>query len=111
MIEIGQAQAIVDAAKDLLKATKERHKKGETFRAMGFDTHTIIRRAAASDRLTDACFSLDKSCDQLHKVLVDANFTKPKERESYGTRTLTHSAGFGHSISFKYMPPLPKCYQ
>ena len=104
-------QAVVDAAKRLLKAERDRAKKSERYGSMSFRDHSEKARAAASDRLTDACFELDKAKDWMHKVLVDAGLAKPHSRDSYETRLITHGCGFGHSIKFKYTPPIPRCYE
>lgn len=111
MSDLTDYKAVLDAAKALVAAEKAVADKGEKFRSMGFADYSVKARAAASDRLTDACHSRDKALDHMHKALVDANLCKPKERDAYDTRILTHSCGFGHSISFKYTPPLPRCYQ
>lgn len=111
MSTLSEYQSVLDSCKNLLACDKRRMKLSASYHAMSPQTHTTRRRAAASDRLTDACFELDKAKDLLHKNLVDAGLESPRDRESYETRLLSHACGFGHSITFKYTPPLPKCYQ
>lgn len=109
--DLEKYQDVLSDIKDLIKAEKARIKANERFCEMRMDTHTATRRAGASDRLTDACFSRDCSKDRIHKSLVDAGLAKPNSKESYETREISQSAGFGHSIRFNYTPPLPECYK
>jgi hypothetical protein len=104
-------QIVAAATKALATAQKRVDDIGEKYRAMGLADYSIKARASASDRLTIACFERDKFKDVLHKVLVDASMCLPLAREAYDTRLLCHSHGFGHSVKFKYTPPLPKCYE
>ncbi len=109
MTDLASYELVLSAVKNLVKCEKARIKLSEKFHAMSPYDYSAIRRAGASDRLTDACFNVDKSKDYLHKVLVDAHLAKAKSPDSYETRLLTHSAGFGHSITFKYTPAVPNC--
>jgi len=102
--------AVLEAAKSLLKAEKDRKKKSDKYRDMDIYQTTATRRASASDRLTNACFALDEAKDWMHKTLVDARLTKAHPIEHYATREITQSAGLGHKINLKYTPPLPNCY-
>jgi len=105
MEEIDRLTAVLESTKKVIKALKDKNKKSDSYRAMGFNTHTQSQRAKASDRLTDACFEFDRAMDDLHADLVDADLAAAKD--SYDTRQITHSAGFGHSYTFPYTPKIP----
>lgn len=109
MSDLESYELVLSAVKQLVKCEKARMKKSESFLSMDIHNYSTIRRARASDRLTDACFEVDKAKDYLHKALVDACLAPAKSPDSYETRLLTHSAGFGHSVTFKYTPPIPNC--
>jgi len=109
-MNINNYEAVVELSKKLLAAEKDVVKKSDKIGAMNFRDHSIKSRAAASDRLTSACFARDCAKDDLHKLLVDSGLSAPKAITEYDTRLLCHSHGFGHSAKFKYTPPLPKCY-
>jgi len=109
MDKLEDYEKILFAVKELVKSEKAKIKASDNFMKMDFHNYTQTRRARASDRLTDACFSVDKARDYLHKILVDTGFTSVREVEFYKTREISQSAGFGHSICFKYTPPIPDC--
>lgn len=101
-------QELLNCAKALHKAEADVQKKSDKIYSMTFENTTTKRRAAASDALTYACFFRDKAIDKLHCELVDCFLVEPKPVEEYEPRQITHNAGFGHTIQFKYHPPKPK---
>ena len=94
----------------LIKAEKDVEKKSDKYAEMDTYNTTTRRRAGASDKLTRACFERDKLQDDLHADLINAKLTKANSKESYETRQITHSHGFGHTYTTKYTPKSPKCY-
>lgn len=102
-------QDLLDSVKALHKAQQAVNKKSDAYHAMTFENSTAKRRASASDRLTDACWDRDKALDLFHCELVNAGMAKPKEPADYEPREITHNAGFGHTIRFKYHPQKPRC--
>lgn len=111
MSKLEDYQAILEAAKRLVAAEKSVTAKSDKFGSMNFQDHSRKSRAAASDRLTDACHERDKARDIMHAVLVDAGFCQAKPANEYDTRAITQSAGFGHKIDFKYSPAVPRCIE
>lgn len=111
MDNLANYELVLSAVRNLVKSEKARLKKSEAFLSMDHRNHSATRRARASDQLTSACFEVDRAKDYLHKILVDSDLAPAKSPESYKTRVLTQSAGFGHSVSLKYTPPVPKCIE
>lgn len=108
MIDLAAYEEALTALKLVIKNEKAREKVSKQFHSLDWHNTTTKRRAAVSDRLTDACHSVDRAKDVLHARLVDAGLAPLKPLDHYLPYTIGQSAGFGHSIKFNYRPALPK---
>lgn len=107
MSNLSKYEAVLLAAKELVKAEKDVTKKSDKAQSLTIEGSTRKQRASANDRLTDACFDRDKARDNLHKYLVDAGLADAKASEEYEARQISQNAGLGHTIRKSYQPAKP----